>query len=146
MRCPFCQYIETKVLDTRVLQRGHSTRRRRECIQCDKRFTTYETIEISLPLVYKKDGRREEYSRSKLLGGIEKACQKLPISAHQIQALIDQVEKNLMELGVKEIPTTEIGQMVMPLLKKINSVAYVRFASVYMKFQNVDEFYRDLQC
>lgn len=145
MKCPFCKSIETKVLDTRMLNHGYSIRRRRSCDRCEKRFTTYETIEVSMPAVYKKDSRREEYSRDKLFRSLEKACQKLPIPTEQIDRIVEHIEKNLIEYNSKEITTREIGNMVMQHLKHLDPVAYVRFASVYKDFHDLDEFYQELK-
>jgi transcriptional repressor NrdR len=145
MKCPFCKSIDTKVLDTRMLNHGYSIRRRRSCNRCEKRYTTYETIEVSMPAVYKKDGRREEYNRDKLYRGLEKACQKLPIPSGQIERIIEHIEKNLIEHGSKEISAKEIGGMAMEHLKHLHPVAYVRFASVYKDFHDLDEFYKELK-
>lgn len=145
MRCPFCDQSETKVVDSRLLKEGFSVRRRRKCESCEKRFTTYETIEISMPNIVKLDGRREPYNREKIYSGIEKACQKRPISTEQVERIVENIEKSIMEISGKEVNTTEIGQIVMMYLRNLDPVAYIRFASVYRKFQDVEEFVHDLQ-
>lgn len=145
MKCPFCQKSDTKVIDSRILQEGFSVRRRRKCEVCAKRFTTYETIEVSMPYVVKLDGRREPYRREKILQGFEKACQKRPIPTEQIEKIVNSIEKNILEIADKEIKTTQIGRIVMSYLRDLDPVAYIRFASVYRKFQDVDEFVHDIQ-
>jgi transcriptional repressor NrdR len=145
MKCPFCEAKDTKVLDSRNLQDGSTVRRRRKCESCDKRFTTYEHFEIDMPLVVKNDGRRENYNREKLSGGIEKACQKRPISTTQIEHVITNVEKAIMDISNKEIRSRDIGSLVMMYMKNLDPVAYVRFASVYMNFHDVDEFVKDIK-
>jgi transcriptional repressor NrdR len=145
MKCPFCEAKDTKVLDSRNLQDGSTVRRRRKCESCDKRFTTYEHFEIDMPLVVKNDGRRENYNRDKLSGGIEKACQKRPISTTQIEHVITNVEKAIMDISNKEIRSRDIGSLVMMYMKNLDPVAYVRFASVYMNFHDVDEFVKDIK-
>lgn len=145
MRCPYCGENETKVVDSRLLKEGYSVRRRRKCESCDKRYTTYETIEISMPNIVKLDGRREAFNREKILGGIEKACQKRPISTDQIERIVENIEKNIRDVSEKEVSTLQIGKIVMMYLRNLDPVAYIRFASVYRKFQDVDEFVHDLQ-
>jgi len=145
MHCPFCKCEDTKVLDTRLLSEGKSTRRRRECLKCLKRFTTYEEYKFDFPVVVKKDGRREAFDREKLFRGIEKATQKLPVSASQLENIISNVEKQLREFSSNEVPSDFIGKVAMSHLKVLNPVAYVRFASVYKQFHSIDEFYRDLK-
>jgi len=145
MRCPFCEQSETKVVDSRLLKEGRSVRRRRKCEACEKRFTTYETIEISMPNIVKLDGRREPYNRSKIYSGIEKSCQKRPISTEQVERIVENIEKKVLDLSVKEIKTHDIGAIVMMFLRNLDPVAYIRFASVYRKFQDVDEFVHDIQ-
>ena len=144
MKCPHCQSIDTKVLDTRSQKNGESTRRRRECENCGARFTTIETIVINLPMVVKKDGRREPYSPEKLLGGIKAACQKRPISSSRIEQMVESVTAWVIEHSDKEVTTDMIGHKVMDELKRIDEVAYVRFASVYKTFKDVSEFVADL--
>ena len=144
MRCPYCGHLEDRVVDSREAQDGQATRRRRECAGCARRFTTYERIEEVLPQVVKKDGRREPFDRAKIVEGVAIACQKRPVSAEQIQALVTSVERHLQELGEKEIRTTVIGEAVMRRLRELDEVAYVRFASVYRAFRDVGEFMTEL--
>ncbi|MFT6631414.1 MAG: transcriptional repressor NrdR [Bacteriovoracaceae bacterium] len=145
MRCPYCEQSETKVVDSRLLKEGMSVRRRRKCEACEKRFTTYETIEISMPNIVKLDGRREAYNREKIYGGIEKACQKRPISTEQVERIVENIEKSILDISAKEVKTHDIGSIVMMYLRNLDPVAYIRFASVYRKFQDVEEFVHDLQ-
>jgi len=144
MRCPFCGHVEDRVVDSRETQDGQVTRRRRECLSCERRFTTYERIEEVLPAVVKKDGRREAYDRQKILHGLERACQKRPVSAEQIQALLAAVERQLQESGEKEVPSRIIGEALMARLRELDPVAYVRFASVYRSFEDVGDFMSEL--
>ncbi len=144
MRCPFCGHGEDKVVDSREAQDGLATRRRRECLGCSRRFTTYERIEEILPQVVKKDGRRETFDRAKIVEGVAIACQKRPVSAEQVEALVSAVERQLQELGEREIRTSAIGEAVMQRLRALDEVAYVRFASVYRAFRDVDEFMTEL--
>lgn len=144
MRCPACESPDTKVLDTRTQKDGESTRRRRECERCAFRFTTVETVMIPLPMVVKKDGRREPFSPEKLLGGIKAACQKRPISSSKIEQMVSTVTAWVTENADREISTEMIGQYVMQELKKIDEVAYIRFASVYKTFKDVSEFVANL--
>jgi transcriptional repressor NrdR len=144
MRCPYCAHLEDRVVDSREAQDGQATRRRRECLGCGRRFTTYERIEEVLPQVVKKDGRREPFDRAKIVDGVAIACQKRPVSAEQIQALVTSVERQLQELGEREIRTTLIGEAVMRRLRDLDEVAYVRFASVYRAFRDVGEFMTEL--
>ncbi|NPB08956.1 MAG: transcriptional repressor NrdR [Thermodesulfobacteria bacterium] len=145
MKCPACQHPETKVVDSRVSKDGAAIRRRRECLACGFRFTTYERVEMQLPMVVKRDGRREPFSREKVIEGIRKACQKRPISMDQIEAFVSELERELMESGEREIPSTEIGERVMAKLQEWDQVAYVRFASVYRQFKDVKEFIAQVQ-
>ncbi|MBD65728.1 MAG: transcriptional regulator NrdR [Halobacteriovoraceae bacterium] len=145
MKCPYCQESETKVVDSRLLKEGFSVRRRRKCDGCEKRFTTYETIEISMPNIVKLDGRREPFKREKILDGIEKACQKRPIPTEQIDRLIENIEKDILEISDKEITTKQIGHIVMMYLRNLDPVAYIRFASVYRKFQDIEEFVSEIR-
>jgi transcriptional repressor NrdR len=145
MKCPFCQAKDTKVVDSRNLKEGFSIRRRRKCESCERRFTTYETIEISMPAVVKLDGRREPYNPEKIRSGLEKACQKRPISTEQIDRVMENLEKGILEISDKEVGTKDIGNLVMMYLRNLDPVAYIRFASVYRKFQDVDEFVNDIQ-
>ncbi len=144
MKCPHCHSLDTKVLDTRTQKDGESTRRRRECEKCAARFTTLETIVINLPMVVKKDGRREPFSPEKLLGGIKAACQKRPISSSKIEHMVETVTGWVVEHADKEMTTDMIGHFVMQELKKVDEVAYVRFASVYKTFKDISEFLEDL--
>jgi transcriptional repressor NrdR len=145
MRCPFCGHLEDRVVDSREAQEGQVTRRRRECLGCKGRFTTYERIEEILPQVVKKDGRRESFDRRKIVEGVVTACEKRPVSAEQIEALVAGVERELAELGEREIRTTVIGEAVMRRLRSLDEVAYVRFASVYRAFRDVGEFMTELE-
>lgn len=140
MKCPFCQYLDTKVIDSRLSKEGDIIRRRRECDQCLKRFTTYERVEETLPLVVKKDGRREPFDRNKLVNGLLKACEKRPVSIDLIQKTVDRIEARLIEKGEKEVPASSLGEEVMMELKNLDDVAYVRFASVYRSFKDIGEF------
>ncbi len=145
MKCPFCSYLEDRVIDSRLIQDGVLTRRRRECLSCMKRFTTYERIEERLPLVVKKDGRRESFERSKILAGIMKACEKRPVSLEDIEKLVDGLETRLLDAPAKEIESRALGEMVMNDIKGLDEVAYVRFASVYRDFRDISEFMVELK-
>ena len=145
MKCPFCTYSDSKVVDSRPDKGGSGIRRRRECEQCGKRFTTHERIEEMLPLVLKKDGRREPFERTKIISGIKKACEKRPISVEEIERLVDRLELRLQESSEKEVSTTLIGEWVMKELHDLDEVAYVRFASVYRSFRDINEFMLELQ-
>jgi transcriptional repressor NrdR len=144
MRCPFCDHPEDKVVDSREAQDGRATRRRRECLACGRRFTTYERIDEILPQIVKKDGRRETYDRDKIVKGLEIACQKRPVSREQIEALVASVERQLQEVGDREVRSSVIGETVMARLKDLDPVAYVRFASVYREFRDVKDFVSEL--
>ena len=145
MRCPFCQHIEDRVIDSRLSKDGDLIRRRRECAQCLRRFTTYERIEETLPLVIKKDGRREAFDRNKMLAGLHRACEKRPISVDVIEEIADRVEQACRDYPDKEIPSAVIGERVMAELHDLDEVAYVRFASVYRQFRDADEFLEELE-
>lgn len=145
MKCPFCSFSDSKVVDSRPDKGGAAIRRRRECESCAKRFTTHERIEEVLPLVTKRDGRREPFDRMKLIAGIQKACEKRPVSVETIEKLVDRLETRLQESGEKELPTTTLGEWVMADLHGIDQVAYVRFASVYRSFKDISEFMVELQ-
>ena len=145
MRCPFCSFADTKVIDSRPDKDGTAIRRRRECESCGKRFTTHERVEETLPLVMKRDGRREPFERAKLIAGIQKACEKRPVPVETIERLVDRLEARLQESGEKEVPSTVIGELVMNELHHIDQVAYVRFASVYRSFKDISEFMAELQ-
>ena len=145
MRCPYCNEINNKVIDSRLSKDGRTIRRRRECIECERRFTTYEKLEEVLPMVVKKDGRREPFNRDKIISGIKKACQKRPVSVTKIEEFVDSLELYLQELGKKEIVSKDIGERVINNLKEWDEVAYVRFASVYRQFKDINEFMAELQ-
>jgi len=145
MRCPFCLHPNSKVVDSRPDKGGASIRRRRECEVCGKRFTSHERVEEILPMVLKKDGRREPFDRLKLIAGIKKACEKRPVSMETIERMVDRLETRLQEGGEREIPTVSIGECVMAELHEIDEVAYVRFASVYRSFKDITEFMSELQ-
>ncbi|MDP4609225.1 MAG: transcriptional regulator NrdR [Burkholderiaceae bacterium] len=140
MKCPFCAHLDTQVVETRVGEDAALIRRRRRCNACDKRFTTYERPEVNFPAVIKKDGRRVEFTRNKLQGSFTLALRKRPVSADIIAAAIERIEEKLLSLGVREIASDKIGALVMRELKKLDKVAYVRFASVYRNFEDVDDF------
>ena len=140
MRCPFCSHEETQVVETRESDEGDVIRRRRRCTGCDKRFTTYERPEVSYPTVVKKDGRRVDFEPEKLRASITLALRKRPVSTEQVDAAIERIEEKLLNLGAREVPANRIGEMVMRELKKLDKVAYVRFASVYRSFEDIDEF------
>ena len=140
MKCPFCSNSETQVVETRVSEDGIFIRRRRLCASCEKRFTTYERPEVNFPVVVKKDGRRIDYDASKLRGSFSLALRKRPVSTEQVGAAIDRIEEKLLNLGLREVQSNRIGELVMRELKKLDKVAYVRFASVYRSFEDIDEF------
>ncbi len=145
MKCPYCEYFESKVIDSRPTDEGQAIRRRRECIKCGKRFTTYEKIEEVPIIIVKKGGNRQVYDRNKLLNGILKACEKRPVSIGTIERIVDDIERNLSNTLEKEITSVEIGEMVMNKLKNVDEVAYVRFASVYRQFKDVNSFMEELK-
>jgi transcriptional repressor NrdR len=145
MWCPFCSFTDTKVIDSRLNQDGDTTRRRRVCPRCEGRFTTYERVEEVMPLVIKKDGRREDFRRDKLRLGLEKACQKRAIPSERIDALVADIERRVQSYGLKEIPAKTLGQMMMKELHSLDKVAYIRFASVYQDFNDVPEFVAEIQ-
>ncbi len=145
MRCPFCGHLESKVVDSRSSKEGDSIRRRRECLKCGRRYTTYERIEEVTQMVIKKDGRREPFDRWKIKSGIIKACEKRPVSLEQVESLIDGVERTLFNSTEHEVSTEVIGQAVMERLKQLDEVAYVRFASVYRQFRDLNEFMSELK-
>ena len=145
MICPYCTKIDNKVIDSRLSKDARTIRRRRECIGCGRRFTTYEKLEDILPMVVKKDGRREPFSRDKIIGGIRNACQKLPVSEAKIEEFTDSLESYFQDLGKKEISSSEIGERVISKLKEWDEVAYVRFASVYRQFKDINEFMSELE-
>lgn len=144
MKCPYCGAEDTKVIDSRPADENSSIRRRRQCIQCERRFTTYEKLETMPLMVIKKDESRESYDRSKIESGIVRSCHKRPVSTEQISRVIDEIENELFSLETKEIPTSLIGEMVMKKLKDMDEVAYVRFASVYREFKDVNTFVEEI--
>ena len=145
MKCPFCESPDTKVIDSRPTEEGHAIRRRRGCDKCGKRFTTYEKVEETILMVAKKDSRREVFDRSKVLNGIVKACEKRPVTMTQMEAMVDEIEKTLNNLMEKEVDSNYIGELVMEELKKVDEVAYVRFASVYRQFTDVNNFIKEIE-
>jgi transcriptional repressor NrdR len=145
MKCPFCDDLENRVVDSRLTKEGGEIRRRRECMHCKRRFTTYERIEEILPLIVKKDGRRETYDRNKITAGLQRACEKRPVSVTQIEEIADRIEQSLVERGEKEVPSSVVGEAIMRDLHNLDQVAYVRFASVYRSFKDVGEFMRELE-
>jgi len=145
MKCPFCSFEDTRVVDSRLGREGNNIRRRRECIECERRFTTYERIEETLPLVIKKDGRREPFDRQKIIGGMQRACEKRPVSIATIEQAVDQLEQHFQESGEKEIESSRIGEYIMQSLQTIDEVSYVRFASVYRQFRDINEFMAELK-
>lgn len=145
MKCPFCGFADTRVIDSRLGKEGNNIRRRRECIDCGRRFTTYERVEETLPLVVKKDGRREPFDRMKIISGMQRACEKRPVSIATIEKMVDRLEVSLQESGEKEIEASRIGSEVMEMLHEIDEVAYVRFASVYRQFKDINEFMAELK-
>lgn len=144
MRCPFCGHLEDRVVDSRESKEGESIRRRRECLACEKRFTTYERLDEIPYMVVKKDGRREKFERQKVLTGLLHAAEKRPISMSQLEAIVNEAEALIVDSPEREIPTSTIGQLLMERLRQIDKVAYVRFASVYMDFKDVSEFLTEL--
>ena len=145
MKCPFCSNADTKVIDSRPTEEGYAIRRRRGCDNCGKRFTTYEKVEETILMVAKKDARREVFDRNKILNGIVKASEKRPVSMTQIEGMVDDIEKTLNNLMEKEVTSDYIGELVMEQLKKVDEVAYVRFASVYRQFTDVNTFIREIE-
>jgi transcriptional repressor NrdR len=145
VKCPFCGFADTKVIDSRLGKEGNNIRRRRECFDCERRFTTYERIEETLPLVIKKDGRREPFDRQKIIAGMKRACEKRPVSIATIEKMVDRLELSLQESGEKEIESSRIGEAVMEALHELDEVAYVRFASVYRQFKDINEFMSELK-
>lgn len=144
MKCPFCDYFESKVVDSRPTDEGQAIRRRRECIKCSKRFTTYEKIEKIPLIIVKKDGNRQPYDRNKILKGILKACEKRPVPINTIELTVDEIERTLYNSMEKEITSQHIGEMIMEKLKEIDEVSYVRFASVYRQFKDINTFMEEL--
>ncbi len=145
MKCPYCSKIENKVIDSRLSKDSRTIRRRRECLDCNRRFTTYERLEEILPMIIKKDGRREPFNREKIIAGIKKSCQKRPVSITRIEDFVDSLEVYFQELGKKEVESKEVGERVISSLKDWDEVAYVRFASVYRQFKDINEFMAELE-
>jgi len=145
MKCPFCGHKEDKVIDSRSSEEGRSIRRRRECLKCHRRFTTYENIEEASLMVIKKDGRREPFDRKKILAGIKKACEKRPIGIQQLEGLVDRIEYTLQSKFEKEVDASAIGELIMEFLYELDEVAYVRFASVYRQFKDINQFMKELK-
>jgi transcriptional repressor NrdR len=145
MKCPFCGHLDDKVVDSREGRAGDLIRRRRECLKCERRFTTYERIDEIPYMVIKKDGRREKFERQKLLQGLLKACEKRPVPTVKLEAIVDEVEQFVSDTTKRERTTEEVGEMIMSRLKKLDKVAYVRFASVYLDFKDVKEFMAELK-
>jgi len=145
VKCPFCDELEDKVVDSRMAKEGEVIRRRRECLGCRRRYTTYERVDEILPVVVKKDGRRESFDRIKILAGLKKACEKRPISTATIEAVTDRIEKRIQEMGETEIESRIVGEELMKELHQLDQVAYVRFASVYREFKDIDQFMDELR-
>ncbi|BCL60423.1 transcriptional regulator NrdR [Desulfomarina profundi] len=145
MKCPYCGHLDNRVIDSRLNKDASITRRRRACLSCDQRFTTYERLEVMVPMLVKKDGRREAWDRQKLVIGLEKACEKRPVSRDMIDEFVDEIEHKLQDYGKKEIPSKDVGEWVMQNLQDLDEVAYVRFASVYRQFKDVNEFMKELK-
>ena len=145
MKCPFCDELEDKVVDSRMAKEGELIRRRRECLGCKRRYTTYERVEEILPVVVKKDGRRESFDRTKILAGLKKACEKRPISTTTLETVTDRIEKRIQEMGETEIESRIVGEELMKELHQLDQVAYVRFASVYREFKDIDQFMDELR-
>ncbi len=145
MKCPFCSTFNTRVIDSRLNQTGEITRRRRECLHCGGRLTTYERIEEQMPAVIKKDGRREDFNSRKILDGIQKACQKREVTIAQMEQIVQDLERKIQAMGLKEIPSRALGQVVMKALHRLDKVAYIRFASVYRDFRDVEDFVAELR-
>ncbi len=145
MKCPYCNFTESKVIDSRPVDDGGSIRRRRECLKCNKRFTTYETLETIALVVVKRDMSRQPYDRNKVLGGLMRACEKRPVSLSQMEAIADDIESELYQLMVREIESNTIGEKIMEKLRHLDEVAYVRFASVYKRFNDIETFMEELQ-
>lgn len=145
MKCPFCGHLEDRVMDSRTSRDGDVIRRRRECLKCERRFTSYERVEEVLPMVVKKDGRREPFDKQKVLSGLAKALQKRPVGMEEREKLVEAIERKLVSSGVKEVPSSTIGNEVMSALRDVDKVAFVRFASVYREFEDLTEFMEELK-
>ena len=145
MKCPYCGHLENKVVDSRLNKEYTTTRRRRLCGSCGRRFTTYERLEVTMPMLIKKDGRREKWDRSKVVEGLKKACEKRPVSMAEIETFVDSLERDIQDMGEREIPVRIVGARVMEGLRNLDEVAYVRFASVYRQFKDLNEFMDELK-
>ena len=145
MKCPYCGHLENRVVDSRLNKDYTITRRRRSCESCERRFTTYERLEVTMPMLIKKDGSRESWDRLKVVNGLKKACEKRPVSMSDIEEFVDQLELELQDMGEREIPSNIIGERVMKGLRELDEVAYVRFASVYRQFKDLNEFMDELK-
>lgn len=145
MKCPYCGFLEDKVIDSRESEDGLQVRRRRECLRCEKRYTTYEEIEEKPLIVVKNDGRREKFMKEKIFNGIQKACEKRPISTEKISLIVDEIEQELKQRFEKEVASKEIGRLIIEKLQKLDEVAYVRFASVYRQFKDISEFQKEIE-
>ena len=145
MKCPFCGFLEDKVVDSREAKDGDSIRRRRECLSCARRFTSYERIDEIPYMVVKKDGKRESFERNKIITGLLRACEKRPISSAQLESIVNDVEKSVQDSATRELSTNDVGKIIMKRLKELDKVAYVRFASVYLEFEDVSEFMTELK-
>jgi len=145
MKCPYCENLDTKVIDSRPTEEGHAIRRRRGCEKCGKRFTTYEKVEETIIMIIKKDGRREAFDRNKMMNGIVKACEKRPVAVAEMERVVNEIERGLNNMMEKEIDSTFIGELVMEKLKELDEVAYVRFASVYRQFTDVNTFIKEIE-
>jgi len=145
MKCPYCGHLESKVVDSRLNKESTTTRRRRLCCACSRRFTTYERLEVTMPMLIKKDGRRESWDRTKAVEGLKKACEKRPVSITEIDDFVDSLERELQDMGEREIPVRLVGARVMEGLRIMDEVAYVRFASVYRQFKDLNEFMDELK-
>lgn len=145
MKCPYCGHLENRVVDSRLNRESTAIRRRRVCDACNRRFTTYERLEMTMPMLVKKDGRREAWDRNKVLEGLKKACEKRPVSMERLEELVDSLERELHDTGEREVPVKLVGEKVMESLRKLDGVAYVRFASVYRQFKDLNEFMAELK-
>ncbi|MFZ5775857.1 MAG: transcriptional regulator NrdR [Thermodesulfobacteriota bacterium] len=145
MKCPYCGHLENRVVDSRLNKDYTITRRRRMCDACNRRFTTYERLEVTMPMLIKKDGRRESWERHKVVEGLKKACEKRPVSMEQIDDFVDSLERELQDMGEREVPVKLVGERVMDGLRRLDGVAYVRFASVYRQFKDLNEFMDELK-
>ncbi len=145
MKCPYCGHLDNKVVDSRLNKESTITRRRRKCEACERRFTTYERLEVTMPMLIKKDGRRETWDRNKVVNGLKKACEKRPVSMEEVEDFVDSLERDLQDMGEREIPVKLVGARLMDGLRNLDEVAYVRFASVYRQFKDLNEFMDELK-